>query len=276
MYACPDVMKMMHAYLDGELDVKESIRVQTHLQECSICRDAFASEQAFLGLLRSHMSATPAPAFARHRVSVALARDTRGRRRECRGGFARHAAWLAVSGAVAAVLGAVALSKLTASAMPGMVRWAVAEHQAYVRDPDSLALHSSDPQAVSRWLEDRLHFSPDLPPERVKGVMLVGAQAVAEGGNHAAHLVYRLGDDTVSLLLTPPQDVRFSSRDVIAFKNIFFHPADVDGYHTLQWSDHRHTYVLVSEGRQAVYQACAICHSATVGRDIISGFRSEL
>lgn len=59
MHGCPDVMKLMYAFLDGELDAKGTVRVQTHLWECTGCRDAFASEQTFLGLLRSQIPAIP-------------------------------------------------------------------------------------------------------------------------------------------------------------------------------------------------------------------------
>ncbi|MEW6682473.1 MAG: zf-HC2 domain-containing protein [Nitrospirota bacterium] len=61
MYGCPDVMKLMHAFLDGELDATETGRVQAHLQECMYCRDAFASERSFLKLLKSHTPEISAP-----------------------------------------------------------------------------------------------------------------------------------------------------------------------------------------------------------------------
>jgi anti-sigma factor RsiW len=52
-------MKLIYAFLDGELDVKETGRVQNHLQRCASCRDEFAAEHTFLGLLKSDLRADP-------------------------------------------------------------------------------------------------------------------------------------------------------------------------------------------------------------------------
>jgi anti-sigma factor RsiW len=77
MYDCSSVMKLLHAHLDGELDVKESLRVQTHLQECPYCRENFVSEHAFQELVRHNASPPPAPEFARQCLSAALSREAR-------------------------------------------------------------------------------------------------------------------------------------------------------------------------------------------------------
>jgi mycothiol system anti-sigma-R factor len=61
MDTCQDVMRRIYPYLDGELDVEATGRVQTHLQECARCRDAFTSEHAFLELVRSQATVTPTP-----------------------------------------------------------------------------------------------------------------------------------------------------------------------------------------------------------------------
>jgi predicted anti-sigma-YlaC factor YlaD len=59
MHGCSDVMKLLYAFLDGKLDAKGMVRVKTHLQECTCCRDAFTSEQTFLELLKSHTPGIP-------------------------------------------------------------------------------------------------------------------------------------------------------------------------------------------------------------------------
>src|SRR3989338_1903119 len=52
MYDCQTLLKLLYPYLDNELDVKESIRVQMHLEECPSCRTIFEKEQVFLAWLR--------------------------------------------------------------------------------------------------------------------------------------------------------------------------------------------------------------------------------
>ncbi len=53
MRTCQDFMKSIYAFLDGELDVQGTARVQSHLRECTGCREAFAVEGTFLELIRS-------------------------------------------------------------------------------------------------------------------------------------------------------------------------------------------------------------------------------
>jgi mycothiol system anti-sigma-R factor len=72
---CSTIMRLMDAHLDGELGVKESIRVQTHLQGCSDCRETALVENAFRDLVRKHVAPTPAPDSLREDISAALARE---------------------------------------------------------------------------------------------------------------------------------------------------------------------------------------------------------
>jgi len=72
---CSTIMKLMDAHLDGELAVKESIRVQTHLQGCSDCRETALAEKAFRDLVRKQAAPTPAPDSTRQSISAALARE---------------------------------------------------------------------------------------------------------------------------------------------------------------------------------------------------------
>jgi hypothetical protein len=121
-----------------------------------------------------------------------------------------------------------------------------------------------------------LPFTVDLPDKGLPGFELVGGQVVEDSQGPAAYVAYGTGRETVSLLVMPPRETRLSGRDVISFRNILFHPADVSGYHTLEWSDNRNTYVLVSSKPRAVYQACQLCHQSTAGRELVSGFADGL
>jgi anti-sigma factor RsiW len=43
---CQETQRPIHGYLDGELDLMESLEIEHHLQECSACARAHASFQA--------------------------------------------------------------------------------------------------------------------------------------------------------------------------------------------------------------------------------------
>jgi anti-sigma factor RsiW len=174
---------------------------------------------------------------------------------------------------VAGVVAFVALSESSAR-VPRLVKLAVEEHTAYLRDPASLDITSNDGSVVSAWLEERLHFDIGIPKTTVSAMELVGGSVVDDAQIPTAHLAYRTGNETVSLLVTPPQETRLNGREVISFRNILFHPADVSGYHTLEWSDSKHTYVLVSTSPRTVNRGCQICHGSEADRNLLAGFTS--
>ena len=72
---CSTIMQLMDAHLDGELGVKESIRVQTHVQGCSGCREIALAENAFRALVREQAAPAPAPDSVREDISAALAME---------------------------------------------------------------------------------------------------------------------------------------------------------------------------------------------------------
>ncbi|WDT81390.1 MAG: zf-HC2 domain-containing protein [Candidatus Manganitrophus sp.] len=73
MYDCQTMTKLLYPYLDNELDVKEALRVQIHLDECARCRGLFEKERIFLEALREGFPAERAPASLRGRIREEIA-----------------------------------------------------------------------------------------------------------------------------------------------------------------------------------------------------------
>ena len=272
MYDCSTIMKLVDAYLDGQLDVKESLRVESHLQECQDCRENFLAEKEFQGLVHSNASVAPAPEFTARCLQAALDREVRHRVRAQR---FRRLPWMAAAIVLTAAVAVFVAMGESKARVPRVVTLAVDAHTTYLRDPATLQIRSSDGSAVSAWLSKQLPFKVDIPGGGPPGFELVGGRVVNDPQTPAAYVAYDIGNDTVSLLVMPPQETRLNGRDVISFRNILFHPADVSGYHTLEWSDDRNTYVLVSASPRAVYQACGLCHQSSAGRELLSGFANR-
>ncbi len=240
MYDCSTIRTLIHPHLDGELDVKESLRVQSHLQECEHCREVLLAEREFLTFCPSLLAPSPAPESARRSVTDALAREAERllvARRRRRG--------LASPGMVAAVIGLALFFAVPHREVPNLVKVAVAAHQRYMKDAAGLQFRSADIRTVTRWLEERLPYPIHVPVRSANDVRLVGAD-VTSGLDPAAILAYLIAGDHASLLVTSAREVPFSDADVTTFKNVLFHASDVEGRYVLQWSDHRHTYVLVA------------------------------
>lgn len=273
MYDCSTIMRLVHAYLDGQLDVKESLRVESHLQECQDCRENFLAEKEFQSLVHRSVTVTPAPEFTSRCLQAALDREVRHRVRARR---FRRLPWMAAAIALTAAVAVFVAMTESKARVPRLVTLAVDAHTTYLRDPAALDVTSTDGAVVSSWLSNRLPFEVAIPSRGLPEFELVGGRVIADSQTPAAYLAYGTGGETVSLLMMPPQETRLTGREVISFRNILFHPADVSGYHTLEWSDNRYTYVLVSSSRRAVDQACLLCHQSSAGRELVSGFANGL
>jgi anti-sigma factor RsiW len=271
MYDHATIMKLMHPFLDGALDVKESVRVETHLKGCEECRETVLAEKAFLSLVHEAAAVTPAPPFLASSLRAALDREVRQSPRRT----ARRP-WIAAAAGIAVALVGLIVLGTVRHQTPDVVKLAVRQHQLSLQQPDAFDVVGPDAPTVSAWLEHRLRFPVDLPHSSPAEFRLVGGRVAETASPPAAYLAYRVGTETVSLLIMPPQETRLAGRDVISFRNILFHPADVDGYHTLEWSDSRHTYVLVGSSPRLVSQACLICHGSDHGRQFISGFANAI
>ena len=80
MQDCQAIARIMHAYLDGELSAKETVDVQTHLDNCPECAVLYRNEKLFLGLVQESLPATVAPRHLEQKVKMALKTSGAGER----------------------------------------------------------------------------------------------------------------------------------------------------------------------------------------------------
>ena len=50
---CHEAQELLHAYLDGELDVVSDVALTRHMDECPECAQAYHSQQALRTALRT-------------------------------------------------------------------------------------------------------------------------------------------------------------------------------------------------------------------------------
>jgi mycothiol system anti-sigma-R factor len=267
VYDCSTVRNLVYLHLDGELDAEESLRVQEHLDACSSCREIFVAERWIHTVSIPSITKMSAPDSLRRRIISAMAEESPRMRRWSHQTAAAAAVVLVVTAVVACW---VALRK--PPHVPRLLDLAVAQHERYAPDSSGLLIESHDTATVAARLEAQLPFRLGLPPEPVDSVTLSGGTVLSMDQSKVAFLSYRVNGVPVSLLLTTPLEVMAPIQDIVTFKNIVFHSGRLHDYHTLQWSDRRFTYVLVSQQQEATHQACVICHGSPQGRQAIAGF----
>ena len=196
---CPDVQKFIHAFLDGEFDEREQVRVRAHLQTCKQCRTMAQFEERLRQRLRQEQPKVVAPPELRARIRRAL--DDA----EPREAWANRWLWKLIPAGVAAALlaGVVVSGRLEQSNEDGVVRESLAWHrQAVPMDVAGPGL-----EQVRRFLSDKVEFAVRPPEFKEPKTRLVGARLSNLGAHRAAYLRYQVGLQRVSVFIFDPATV---------------------------------------------------------------------
>ncbi|ABC81914.1 zf-HC2 domain-containing protein [Anaeromyxobacter dehalogenans] len=188
MSACsPEWNERVSAWLDGEVERMERVRVEAHLAGCPGCAAAAAAFGRLGAALRRGAGLARAQHGlpARRRVRPALRAAALAAGLALVAGGVAGGAWLAGRGGVGLDRGLASDAERT--------------HLRSFSRASPCEFESRDAGAVASWLEGALGFSvpvPDLP-----GATLLGARRCALGGQPAAHLLYRVGERALTVLV---------------------------------------------------------------------------
>ncbi|MCI0528527.1 MAG: zf-HC2 domain-containing protein [Nitrospira sp.] len=278
MYDCQTLLKLLYPYLDGELDVKESLRVQNHLEECHYCLELFRREKDFIQILKSSVSTHKAPEGLRERL-IDLLRPSAPTYSHFRSLFPFRTLLVStLAMLVMIVVGVIlyALPKQVEKRHLELVEAAVENHVGIVKGKIPFDIMSSEPSVILKWLERGLDFPVQIPQDEVSNMHLLGGRLVhLHDDKKAAFLTFESKDGKVSLLMTSPQLFQEIEGKVIPFKGIRFYMTHYRGYYALTWADPQLSYVLVSDEKARITEACRICHGNTHPQDL-SGFDDQI
>jgi anti-sigma factor RsiW len=193
---------LLHAYLDGELDVVSDVALAHHLDECPACAHAYQSQQALRAALRSSALAFPPPEHVQQRIRSAVRRASRTDTR------ARVWAWpwLRVGAALAA---GVLLMWGVESLRPGpaledpLTQEVIAGHTRSLMASHLTDVTSSDQHTVKPWFAGKLPFAPPVQDWAAQGFPLVGGRLDYLGNRPVAALVYQRQQHIINLFLWP-------------------------------------------------------------------------
>lgn len=256
MLDCQAMRQLLHPYLDGELNARDAIEIQAHLEGCVDCTALFRNEKLYLDVLKGALPRTQAPSGLHLKVKQALDRATERK---------QSTVWLrwvlAPTFAVALVAVAASVLLIRQPSVPEFVNAAVVTHEHYAAHEVSLEVRSSDPQQVSKWLKDQTGFPVSLAQGPVKNLKLMGGTVVPIQGKKAVLLAYEAGGRPLSLVMTTAEGVElFGSQEMID-KNVRCYQSSYHGLQTLSWTLEGMAYVFVSDSQEINRQACQICHS---------------
>lgn len=264
---CDDNARLLHAYLDGELDLVRSLEIEEHLNSCAGCAQELRSQQTVRKAFRASSLYERAPSGLEQRIRASLAREA------ATGGVApatadrvptpealiepqvssvktipfaapssRRAAlnWLAVAAAVliAAVVGwRVGPGNRGLSHDELLAQEVVASHIRSLQPGHLMDVQSTDQHTVKPWFNGKVDFSPSVTDFAQQGYPLVGGRLDYLSGRNVAALVYQRRQHLINVYEWP--DDSKADRPVRA--------ASRDGYNMLIWQRNGMYFCAVSD-----------------------------
>ena len=225
----------LHAYFDGELDAVSAAAFETHLQSCSECRTALASEEALrasisranlyerapLGLRRSVASQLPGhPAVTAQPVSPSWR-------------------WLAVAASFLflATLSWQLLQRFNAPAQPpAMIAAALDAHLRSLQQGHLADVESTDQHTVKPWFDGKVDFAPPVRDFANDGFPLLGGRLDVLDRKTVAALVYGRRKHIINVFVS-----RANSEDTTPVSGFS------QGYNWLAWQNVGFNFCAVSD-----------------------------
>ena len=228
-----NICELLHAYVDGELDLANARETQRHLESCADCRGTERAIRELRSVLTSDAPRYRAPAHLRKSVRAALRREAKSSRQT-------FSPWLmfASGAALAAVLIAEVLSQTMRTARSNtIVDQIVANHVRSLLAAHLVDVTSSDQHTVKPWFDGKTDFAPVVRDLSANGFPLIGGRLDYLDGKTVVALVYQRNKHPINLFITPAQTNRTSSPTVTTRR----------GYNVLSWENNGMNYWAVSD-----------------------------
>ncbi len=206
--------RLLHAYIDGELDVAKTLELEAHLAQDPSMRAACERLRELSAAVRDKADYHAAPASLEARVRAAIAagpEDAPARPSwqawlKPAGSFVAVADWLrpAVSfAAVALVTWVVALGTMRPGEDEHIAHEVLASHVRATLANRSYDVASSDQHTVKPWLSARLAFSPPVADLAASGFELAGGRLDYIGEQPVAVLIYKRREHLIDVFVWP-------------------------------------------------------------------------
>jgi anti-sigma factor RsiW len=193
---------LLHAYLDGELDLVRSLDLEEHLKGCADCAQELWTQRKLRERLRGADLYERAPESLETRIRGALPRESKVVE-----SLRRHFwNWAAVAAAILLVVfftWRVIPDLMGSRSTELLAREVVASHIRSLQPGHLVDIESTDQHTVKPWFNGKIDFSPPVKDFAEEGFPLVGGRLDYIDERPAAALVYQRHKHLIDLYVWP-------------------------------------------------------------------------
>ena len=233
---CEETRDLIHAHVDGELDVINSLEVERHLQDCDQCSQTYQAIRSLKPAIGNGAVRFEPPAAFERRLRSALRRENQTPRRS----FVVSWRWILAAVSVVIVIGlvwAAAPQFNRRSESDLLAQEIVSSHVRSLMADHLTDVPSSDQHTVKPWFDGKLDFSPPVRDLKDQGFSLNGGRLDYIGGRPVAALVYQRRQHSINVFIWPTTDAGTTTQSV----------SETHGYNVIRWSTGGMSYWAVSD-----------------------------
>jgi anti-sigma factor RsiW len=224
---CEEILTLLDAYFDNELDLAKTVVIEEHRRTCASCRSQYELRVALRSQLDDPDLRYAAPNDFADQIRKKLALSSRPTRKIL---LFPAAAWIPTAVAAAAVFGAFVyanIGRLIPTEPASLVAEVASDHIRSLIGTHLIDVESSDQHTVKPWFAGKIDFSPPVRDFADQGFKLIGGRLDYVRGNNVAVLVYRFKNHYVSLFLCRERAPEAASKQT---------SFDYQGYNLLYWN----------------------------------------
>jgi anti-sigma factor RsiW len=230
---CHEIESLLPSFVDGDAPPGDMAIVAGHLETCGQCRQLVQTQTTARTVLKARAAqlSPVAPPGLRTRIA-ASAGGTQASAPAI--GWQGHLSAFAAAAVVVLVLGAALLPAVTVRSTVLLAAQLALDHlKCFTIDGDGDAAPISKAEAEAT-LQREYALTVAVPPSSdAEGLELVAVRRCLYGDGRAAHLLYRLGGEPVSLFVIPGMSRPAAELSLL-------------GHEQLVWTEGDRTYMLVS------------------------------